>query len=60
MNGLKVVKTVGTVCQILGAVGGITMAGFEICEGVNKLKEFKNDQSDYIDSVATDVEVVEA
>lgn len=59
MSGIKVVKTVGTVCQILGAIGGITMAGFEICEGVNKLNAMKN-QDEVIDSVATDVAEVEA
>lgn len=56
MNGLKVVKTVGTVFQILGAVGGITMAGFEIVDGAKRLNEIKN-QGDVVDSVATNVEV---
>lgn len=56
MSGIKLVKTVGTVCQILGAVGGITMAGFEIVDGAKRLNEIKN-QSEVIDSVATEVEV---
>ena len=56
MKGLKVVKVLGTVCQIIGAIGGITMAGFEVYDGINKLNELK-DQNECIDSTASEIEV---
>lgn len=54
---MKVLKVAGTVLQVGGAIGGIVAAGFEIGEGINKLKEFKENQNDVIDSVASDIEV---
>lgn len=58
MKALNVLKVGGTVCQIIGAIGGIAIAGFEIGKGVNELKDFQKNQNN--DSVAhTNVDVVE-
>ena len=56
MNTKKLLKILGTGCQILGAIGGIVMAGFEISDGIGKLNEFKNAE-EINDSAAPSIEV---
>lgn len=56
MNVVKVLRTVGTGLTILGGVGAAIGAGFEISDGVSKLKELK-DQNSNNDSVAPVAEV---
>jgi len=56
MKGTKILKAIGMGFQVLGAIGGIVMAGFEINEGVNKIKDLNENQINN-DSVAPSTEV---
>lgn len=59
MKSTKILKILGTGLQVLGAIGGTLMAGFEIAEGIGKINSLRN-QDNNDDSVAPETTEVEA
>ena len=53
-------KKAGMGLQIIGAVGALVMAGFDMADGINGLKNLCSSDKDITDSVASTVENVEA
>lgn len=57
---VKLGKGIGYGCEIVSAIGSVIIGGFQLYEGMGKIKEFKAEQtSKLIDSAAASVENVE-